>query len=69
MAKTKPPADPLIPLPAEATMYLDGNRAMSIQFYAQRIRVSDATAEDKLRAHLTDLGFKELPPVYVPRVS
>lgn len=67
MAKPRPPPDPTCPLPAEATSYLDGKPDLAIQLYSTRIRVSEARAEDKLRAHLTDLGFRELPPIHIPR--
>lgn len=69
MSKPRPLPDPLRPLASEATYYLAGESRLAIQLYAERIRASETGAEDKLRAHLSELGFKELPPVHIPRVN
>ncbi len=55
------PADPLRPLPSEASYYLSGDPSFALRLYAQRIFMSDEKAELKMRQHLTSLGFKELP--------
>ena len=67
--KPRPPPDPLRPLPAEATHYLAGEGRLAIRLYVDRMHVSEASAEDRLRAHLSELGFKELPPLHIPRVN
>lgn len=59
--------DPMRPLRSEAVLYMSDERATAINLYASRLCCARTTAEDNIRAHLTDLGFKELPAVYLPR--
>ena len=55
------------PTRAEAVFYMCGYRADAINLYAERLRCARTSAEDHIRSHLTDLGFKSLPAVYLPR--
>lgn len=64
MTKTPDPTSPLRP---EAEAYAAGWQELAIQLYSERLLVSHVTAEDNLRKHLTELGFTELPPLYLPR--
>lgn len=67
VSKPKPCRDCKQPLPAECTYYMAGSRMLAIDLYSERRRCSRTTAEDIIRAHLTELGFKKLPDIYLPR--
>lgn len=57
------------PTRSEGENYLQGRESawFAIELYSKRRMVSAVTAEDRIRGYLTDLGFKELPEVYIPR--
>lgn len=61
--------DPKTPMRAEAVLYMSGDPATAIDLYSKRMQCLLTTAEDAIRARLTDLGFKELPVVHLPRES
>jgi hypothetical protein len=61
--------DPKTPTRAEAVLYMSSDQVTAIDLYSKRLNVLLTTAEDAIRAHLVDLGFKELPAVHIPRES
>ena len=65
--KKKIVIDPTQPLRCEVVFYMSDDQELAIWLYVARMRVSRLTAEDTIRKHLTELGFKTLPPIYLPR--
>lgn len=58
--------DPMSPSRFETTFYVT-DPEFAINLYSVRLRVSRVTAEDNIRKHLLDLGFKDISKVYIPR--
>jgi hypothetical protein len=59
--------DPKVPRTREAEYYLQGEREFACMLYSCRLQCSGVTSEDAIRKHLTELGFKDIPPIFYPR--